>query len=215
LTDAAARAPYGSNGKGRHAAFRFGEAYRVRTWREGVAVSFDVRRGATQPFVILLAETETNVAGHGTEIRAIGPTGTHMTSDEAREVIGTRFLADPNFAVTINGTRVTFDDIPEGQRRTEDVEVPGFGTAHLIVIDTQKADKTTRQHGIAWRVNARLVGSPGWLGFDSERLLDGRSSEAKRFIFIVRADFLVDAVLPDWSGFWPHNDADSRLSGRS
>ena len=36
-----------------------------------------------------------------------------MTPEEAREVIGTRFLADPNFSVSINGTKVTFDDIPE------------------------------------------------------------------------------------------------------
>jgi hypothetical protein len=96
---------------------------------------------------------------------------------------------------------VTFDDIPEGQRREFHVEVPGHGIAHLIVIDTQKADRTTRQHGIAWVVNNRLVGNPGWLGFDQERLLDGRSSEAKRFIFIIRADFLADVVLPDWSAF--------------
>lgn len=207
LSDLRPRNAYGRNGKGRHAAFRFGEAYRVRTWRDGTAVTFEVRRGATQPFTIERVAMETDVAGHGTEISAINPQQIQMTPEEAREVVGTRFLADPNFTVTINGTKVTFDDIPEAQRREVEVEVPGHGTAHLIVIDTQKADKTTRQHGIAWRVNNRIVGAPGWIGFDQERLVDGRSTEAKRFIFIVRADFLADDVLPDWSGFWPNREA--------
>ena len=207
LAELRPRAAYGRNGKGRHAAFRFGEAYRVRTWRNGTSVTIEVRRGVTQPFTVERTATETEVNGHGTEIIAIDPQPLQMTPDEAREVVGTRFLADPNFAVTVNGTKVTFDDIPEAQRREVEVEVPRHGTAHLIVIDTQKADKTTRQHGIAWRVNNRIVGTPGWVGFDQERLLDGRSTEAKRFIFIVRADFLADEVLPDWSGFWPNGDA--------
>lgn len=201
------RTAYGRNGKGRHAAFRFGEAYRVRTWRDGASVTFEVRRGATQPFTIERITTETKVSGHGTEIFAVNPQRLLMTAETAREVVGTRFLADPNFAVTVNGTRVTFDDIPEAQRRAVEIDVPGYGTAQMIVIDTQKADKTTRQHGIAWRVNNRIVGTPGWIGFDQERLVDGRSSEAKRFIFIVRADFLADDVLPDWTGFWPDREA--------
>lgn len=207
LSDLRPRAAYGRNGKGRHAAFRFGEAYRVRTWRDGTSVTFEVRRGVTQPFTVERITTVSDVDGHGTEISAINPQPTMMTPDEAREVVGTRFLADPNFTVTVNGTKVTFDDIPETQRREVEIDVPDYGTAHLIVIDTQKADKTTRQHGIAWRVNNRIVGTPGWIGFDQERLVDGRSSEAKRFIFIVRADFLADDVLPDWSGFWPNRDA--------
>ncbi|MCH8685869.1 ATP-binding protein [Pedomonas mirosovicensis] len=207
MSDLRPRVAYGRNGKGRHAAFRFGEAYRVRTWRDGTAVTFEVRRGTAQPFTVDRIAIEAEVDGHGTEIMAISPQPMHMTPDEAREVIGTRFLADPNFTVTVNGTKVTFDDIPEAQRREIEIEVPGYGTAHLIAIDTQKADKTTRQHGIAWRVNNRIVGTPGWVGFDQERLVDGRSSEAKRFIFIVLADFLVDEVLPDWSGFWPGRDA--------
>ena len=207
LSDLRPRAAYGRNGKGRHAAFRFGEAYRVRTWRDGTSVTFEVRRGVTQPFTVERIASEADVVGHGTVMSAINPQPTLMTPDEAREVVGTRFLADPNFTVTVNGTKVTFDDIPEAQRREIEVEVPGYGTAHLIVIDTQKADKTTRQHGIAWRVNNRIVGTPGWVGFDQERLVDGRSSEAKRFIFIVRADFLADDVLADWSGFWPNRDA--------
>lgn len=206
------RSAYGRNGKGRHAAFRFCDAYLVRTWRDGTAVAFEVRRGVTQPFTVERLSTETDVRGHGTEISAIRPQSLHMTPERAREVVGTRFLADPNFTVSVNGTKVTFDDIPEAQRRTVDIKVPGHGTAQIIVIDTQKADKTTRQHGIAWRVNNRIVGTPGWVGFDQERLVDGRSTEAKRFIFIVRADFLADEVLPDWSGFlsneaWPTTQA--------
>lgn len=207
LSALGARVPYGRNGKGRHAAFRFGESYRVRTWRDGTAVTFEVRRGVTRPFVVEHLRTDTDVPNHGTEITAVDPMPLNMTSAEAREIIGARFLADPNFVVAINGTKVTFEDIPEAHRRTIDIAVSSFGTVNLIIIDTQKADRTTRQHGIAWRVNNRLVGAPGWKGFDRERLIDGRSSEAKRFLFIVRADFLADHVLPDWTGFWPDSRA--------
>jgi hypothetical protein len=85
--------------------------------------------------------------------------------------------------------------------------VPGFGKAQIIMIDSQKADRTTRTHGIAWRVNSRLVGTPGWAGFDHDKILDGRTTEAKRFQFIVSADMLEDAVQPDWNGFLPDNPA--------
>jgi Histidine kinase-, DNA gyrase B-, and HSP90-like ATPase len=195
------REAYGRNGKGRHAAFRFGDTYRVRTWRDGEEVTFEVRRGVAQPFVISLLKNRPSAELHGTEVQSVGSTGLLMTAAAAREVIGTRFLADPNFKVSINGTRVTFDDIPEGQRREVDVDVAGYGVADLMIIDTLKADRTTRQHGIAWVIKNRLVGKPGWLSFDQERLLDGRSNEAKRFIFIAHADFLTDAILPDWSAF--------------
>jgi hypothetical protein len=201
------REAYGRNGKGRHAAFRFGDAYRVRTWRDGEEVIYEVRRGGARPFEISLLGRRSGVDGHGTEIQSVGSPGLLMPPAEAREVLGARFLADPNFTVAINGTKVTFDDIPRSQRREMDVDVPGYGVAHLIVIDTLKADRTTRQHGIAWVVNNRMVGNAGWLGFDQERLLDGRSSEAKRFLFIVGTDHLTEVILPDWSAFDPGSEA--------
>lgn len=206
LADLPVRAVYGRNGKGRHAAFRFGGSYRVRTWCEGHSAEFEVRRGVSQPFTVQLLREDDDVADHGTTITAIDPAKVIMTPEQAREVIGTRFLADPNFSVSVNGTKVTFDDIPESQRKTIDIAVEGFGVAGLTIIDAQKADRTTRQHGIAWRVGNRIVGVPGWSDFDRGRLLDGRSSEAKRFLFIVRADFLADDVLSDWSGFRPDSD---------
>ncbi len=197
------RRSYGRNGKGRHAAFRFGDPYVVRTWCDDHEVTYEVRRGVNVPFDLKLVGEREEILGHGTEISAPDGTGVIMTAQQVREVIGTRFLADPNFQVIVDGTKVTFEDVPAGKLRELEVEVLGFGVAQLIIIDTQKADRTTRQHGIAWWVDNRLVGRPGWSDFD----LDGRTNEAKRFQFIVRADFLAEAAatLPDWSGFDTRN----------
>lgn len=195
------RNPYGRNGKGRHAAFKFSDPYRVRTWRDGEETIYEVRRGTKQPFDVKIVSSRTGVEGHGTEIKATTSDGVAMDADTAREIIGTRFLADPNFVVSLDGTLVTFDDIPTHSIQKVVVDVPGHGIVQVVMIDSQKADRTTKQHGIAWRVNTRLVGVPGWIGFDHERILDGRSTEAKRFQFIVSADLLENAVQPDWTGF--------------
>jgi hypothetical protein len=201
LKEAPPRHAYGRNGKGRHAAFKFSDPYVVRTWRDGQETTYEIRRGTTQPFDVKELDSRNNIAGHGTEITAMASDGVALDANAARQVIGTRFLADPNFTVSVDGTLVTFDDIPAGNIQKEIVDLPGFGTVEIIAIDSQKADRTTRQHGIAWRVKSRLVGTPGWLGFDYERILDGRTSEAKRFQFIVSADHLEEAVLADWTGF--------------
>lgn len=201
LKGATARSAYGRNGKGRHAAFKFSDPYRVRTWRDGIETTYEVRRGTKQPFDIIEIGSRAGVRGHGTEITATASDGVSLDADAAREIIGTRFLADPNFVVSVDGTLVTFDDIPDRSLQRAVVDVPGLGAVEIVMIDSQKADRTTRQHGIVWRVKSRLVGTPGWIGFDHERILDGRTSEAKRFQFIVSADILEDAVRPDWSGF--------------
>lgn len=201
------RRAFGRNGKGRHAGFRFSNPYIVRTWRDGVETTYEVRRGTSQPFDVEVIEQKSGITGHGTEITATSAEGVMMPAEDARQIIGTRFLADPGFSVAVDGILVSFDDIPPMFLKKIEVPVGDFGTAHLIVIDTAKADRTTRQHGIAWRVKKRLVGSQSWVGFDAERLLDGRTTEAKRFQIIVLADFLDDDVLADWSAFKPSSEA--------
>ena len=64
------------------------------------------------------------------------------------------------------------------------------------------------QHGIAWWVLNRAVGDCKWRGSDYQRILDGRTSEAKRYTFIVQADFLnaAGAVRDDWSWFKEDNE---------
>lgn len=202
-----ARKVFGRNGRGRHAAFRFSDPYRVRTWRDGIEVTYEVRRGTTRPFDITQVNRREGVTGHGTEISATKAQAVGIDAEEARQIIGTRFLADPGFQVSLDGTRVSFADVPSIRLKEIKVPVSPYGTVELIILDTLKADRTTQQHGIAWRVKNRLVGTPGWVGFDDERVLDGRRSEAKRFQVIVVADFLGTVVTPDWKGFEPEAEA--------
>lgn len=202
------RRPYGRNGQGRLAGFAFSDPYDVITRAAGEEVAFQVKRTSGALPFDWREVSHRATDGHGLEIRAIHATRTRTNAAAVREILGTRFLTDPDFTVVVDGVAVTFDDIPEGFLRESFVEVPDHGRARIVMIDAQRADRTTRQHGIAWHVNNRLVGECKWMGSDYTRILDGRTSEAKRFTFIVTADFLAvaDAVRPDWTGFQPANE---------
>ncbi len=192
---------YGRNGKGRTAGFQFSPSYRVRTWREGHEATFLVKQGATDPIDPELERERDEVEGHGTHISGTEVRHIALSAEQARSALSTRFLTDPAFSVSVNSIQVTFNDVPVECLAEMDVVVPDFGTAHVQVIDSQTSDRTVKQHGIAWWVNRRLVGQVGWRGSDQEKIVDGRTEEAKRFTFIVQADFLEDSVEADWSDF--------------
>ncbi|MGE0117075.1 MAG: ATP-binding protein [Dongiaceae bacterium] len=201
------RPAYGRNGRGRHAAFLFSNPYEVRTWRNGREVTYSVHRGlGSVPFEWHRKSETSCPDGHGTEVRATRPDAIGLTADLARRILVSRFLTDPGFTVYINDDPVTFDDVPVNALRESTVKVPDVGEARILMIDAQRPDRISRQHGIAWRVANRLVGECGWRGSDYERILDGRTREAKQFTFIVFADFLASAIKPDWSDFDPTNN---------
>lgn len=201
LGNALPRRVYGHNGRGRHAAFHFSSPYRVITSKDGVRCVFDVSQGTSNPIEIELVEKEEGNFLNGTEIMALGVIGSSLSPDQVRSVLSTRFLLDPSFAVSVDGVAVTFDDVPTGHIKEVMLPVADYGMAKLRVMDSARADRTSKQHGIAWWVNRRLVGEAGWKAF-SDRLIDGRTEEAKRFSFVVEADFLTPSeILPDWSGF--------------
>lgn len=195
---------FGKNGKGRFASFCFASEYLITSRKDGQEFVCRVHRTNSEPLVLdAVSFTPDGVLGHGTKIVGIGtPRAIRLKEDKAREIIGGRFLANPSFKVSINGRPITFSDIPELISESE-VPIEGLGTVEILQIDTKKSDKSTRQHGIAWWAQGRAVGNCKWSGSDYERVLDGRTSEAKRFTFIVKADFLneKDAILEDWSGF--------------
>jgi Histidine kinase-, DNA gyrase B-, and HSP90-like ATPase len=199
------RPAFGRNGKGRYAAFLFASRYRVRTWRDGVEATFEVSRATFQPLAVRLIDRQESVEGHGTEIVSMSSDPVRLSAEDARLVLGTRFLTDPSFKVAIDGIIVSFADIPRERLKESSVDVPGHGAARVLMIDTSRSDRTTRQHGIAWRVMNRLVGECTWRGFNDELILDGRTAAARRYTFIVFADFLADAVADDWRSFdWSH-----------
>jgi hypothetical protein len=203
--DGLPRPVYGRNGKGRLAGFLFSSPYQVRTWRDGKEFTYLVSQGQTDPIKFELERVRDGISGHGTEIAAVHVVPTHLASHDARAVLSTRFLTNPAFRVSVDGVQVTFSDVPRDCLEEFDLDVPGHGNVHVMVIDTQRTDRSARQHGIAWWVNRRLVGQCGWRLSDHAAIVDGRTELAKRFTFIVQADFLASAVLPDWSDFVAEN----------
>ncbi|MEW5683192.1 MAG: ATP-binding protein [Pseudomonadota bacterium] len=126
-----------------------------------------------------------------------------IDEETVKSEIGMRFLTDPSFTCTVNGSKVTFSHIPEENIEHHRIDCGSGNIVDITIIDTNDADKTTKQHGIAWHVNGRLVGEADWKGYGFDQIIDGRSSEAKRHTFIVKADFLgsTNSVKKDWTGF--------------
>lgn len=205
LENARARRVYGHNGRGRHAAFHFSSPYRVITNKDGVRCVFDVSQGVQNPIEIELIEETAGEFPNGTEIVALDTLRSTFTPADVRSVLSTRFLLDPSFKVDVDGIAVSFEDVPTDLLKEVSVAVADYGTAKLRVLDSSRADRTSKQHGIAWWVNRRLVGEAGWNSF-SDKLIDGRTEEAKRYSFVVEADFLSPAeIMPDWSSFREEN----------
>jgi len=204
------RPVFGRNGKGRFAAFCFSSEYLITSRKDGEQFTCRVYRTTDRPLVIEEKEHIRNgVKGHGTEIESIGKIHSITLSEaQARESLGGRFLANPSFRVLMNGEQITFDDLSDSGFSVKVVNIPEIGEMKILHLDTFKADRSTRQHGIAWWVLNRAVGDCKWRGSDYQRILDGRTSEAKRYTFIVEADFLnaAGAVKDDWSWFKEDNE---------
>ena len=204
------RPVFGKNGKGRFASFCFSSEYLISSKKDGQQFTYRVYRTSDKP--LILEEVEfipEGVEGHGTEIRGSGEIATFaLTEEQVRELLSGRFLANPAFRVFVNERQITFNDIATASLSIVELPIPDIGIVKIYHIDAGKADKTTKQHGIAWWVLNRAVGECRWRGSDVERILDGRSEKAKRYTFVVQADFLnsADAVKEDWSGFHEDNE---------
>jgi hypothetical protein len=202
------RKVFGKNGKGRFAAFCFGSLVEISSWKNGKGSSFKVELASTKekPFEI---EKIGGIKeeGSGTIIEIKNALSYNKSQDEIMAEIGMRLLTDPTFEAYVNEEKVTFESIPEKNIETVPIDVESVGEVIIKIIDTEKADTTTRHHGIAWHVNRRLVGEANWRGI--EYFIDGRKRRSKRYTFIVEADVLSDknAVLFDWSGFDEKNES--------
>lgn len=202
------RKVFGKNGIGRFAGFCFSSEYSVSTAKNGTSNTFKVKKGSTKPLEFELVSSQADKS-HGTNVTIERVNGIMITSETIRTELGRRFLTDPAFQVLVNGVRINFEDIEDKGLEVMHVEVPDLAIKITVkIIDAKKADRTGRQHGVAWHVLGRLVGDCGWKDPEQKSLIDGRRVEAKRFTFIVEANLLhqAGAVKPDWSGFDEENE---------
>lgn len=193
------RKAFGRNGKGRHSMFCFSEEYKVETWRDGVANIFVVTRQYREfPFRVEPVE-QFEKDGSGTVITS-NLTYHYIPVNDLASLIASKFIADPSFEIMINRTKIELTDLQE-LSDTQEIQIEGIGEIKVHTIDSQSRGRTSKQHGVAWWVNKRLVGDFSWRGFDDIPYLDARTSEAKRYTFVVEADVLLDQVKADWSDF--------------
>jgi len=191
------RHAYGTNGKGRHSLFCFSDSYNIETWRDDSSSTFEVSKDANYaPYEIKLSKEEPK-KGHGTRIWC-EINRNYIPIEKVHDLLGSRFITDPDFSIVINGEKINLLDLEGVDERI--VEVTGEGQIRILQIDSKRSGRLSKTHGVAWWVNKRLVGEHSWRGVEGA-YLDGRSSEAKRYSFVVEADFLKDEVKADWSGF--------------
>jgi hypothetical protein len=194
------RTAFGHNGKGRFSPFCFANVYEIETWRDGkgLKASVALANDPTIPFSCRIL-SEFQRTGHGTKV-TVQSRSINLTGNNICDLIGFKFAVDPGFQVTVNGEHVRLHEL--AALSTKDVHVEGVGTVKLHLLDPRKQERTLHLKGIAWWVNKRMVGEPSWDGLDAEgKYLDGRTSEAKRFSFVVEADALRGQEKADWSGF--------------
>ena len=194
------RTAFGHNGKGRFSPLCFADQYQVETWKDGECTTATVQltSGGVLPFRCDV-QTERRKSGHGTRISAVARRNI-LPSQSVCELIGFKFAVDPSFVVTVNNQAVKLLSLI--RLSTEQIQVEGHGFVTVYRLDPLRQERTTRLKGIAWWVNRRMVGEPSWEGLDSPgQYLDGRSTEAKRFSFVVEADILKTETNADWAGF--------------
>lgn len=203
------RVAFGRNGLGRHAMFHFASEYIVETTKAGVQSRFRVSRSTgLSPFKIDPLE-QVPSGDHGTILTATTDRPL-IPQGELADLIGSRFVVDPQFKIYVNGDQVTLTDL-EHLSVIGTLSVPEVGELTVRRFDSQIAGRTSKQSGVAFWVNRRPVGTPTWEVFDGA-LLDARTNTGRRFVYVVEADALVDDVRPDWSGFYatPRSNATRR-----
>ena len=191
------RVAYGRNGIGRHGMLCFSNNYSVETWKNGLCYKYSIAvTSGNAPFNIT-EQTCYQKEGHGTKI------STYVHNDlpnieNMTDIISARFLYDPRFTVAINGKTVELSE-HKGLYEQSDIVLENGIKLHLDIIDSTKTARKSQQHGIAFWVCGRLVGSPSW-NFGNFQFLDGRVKIAKRYTIVAKTEELVEEVLPDWTG---------------
>lgn len=192
------RKPYGRNGIGRHGLLCFNDEYEVFTSKGGREYYFLVTTRESSEAIAIVKEAARDSNSCGTKL-IVKVARNIPKIEEIRDIISSRFLLDPEFGIQVNGIKLEIGQLQGLLNQSELITEDGI---HLLAscIDTSKAARKSKYQGIAFWQNGRLVGTPNWY-LDEFFYLDGRSSIAKRYSFVIQSDELGPCIKEDWSGF--------------
>src|SRR5690606_2518510 len=166
------RIAFGKNGVGRHAMFCFCNEYLVETSKDGIFTRAKVEKSfGDRPFIVTIEETKKS-KGHGTLITGKAIRNINISENSIIELIGSKFVADPEFIISVNNSKVNMTDFSH-LAVIKEFEVVGIGKVTVRRFEGER-NRTTQHQGVAWWVNNRLVGAPTWDGVNG-RLIDGRN----------------------------------------
>lgn len=204
------RQAFGRNGVGRHGLLCFADEYEVETKKGGTSWTILVRTSSGEhPLEAVYLQEKKTARGTGTRLRA---RVIRNLPDPARirRLIAARFIHDPSFTLIVNGEKLDlFAFSNDNHQYPIIIDNKQRGTLHVVDADTRS--HRLFHHGVAFWVNCRLVGTPGWQVGD-DTLLDGRSREARKYTFVVEADALVEAVQSDWTAFKPTEEVEKFMN---
>lgn len=194
------RLAFGRNGIGRHSLLCFNDEYTVVTTKNGARHTFVINSTSQDPIYIKSHQEEVaDLKEHGLSLQAIVQEH-RPDADRILEVLSSRFVSDPEFSVFVNGKKVEEQDLMGLRSTSEAISVANGITIKILFIDTTTSHRKSIYQGIAFWQAKRLVGEPSWM-LGKELVMDGRTTNAKKFIFIVQSDDLEDYINEDWTGF--------------
>jgi len=176
----------------------FSDKYTVETKNGGVLSTFIVTtESGDNPFVLLTEHFEPS-DGHGTRLTT-AVTRNLPNPTKIRNILSSRFLADPNFKVIVNGETAPLAE-HKGLMDQRVIEIQEGLSVEAYFLELKSSSGRFLQNGVAFWVGGRLVGSPTWTLKDRV-LIDGRTRLAKKHAVIIKADQLIDLILSDWTAF--------------
>lgn len=194
------RLAFGRNGIGRHGLLCFNDEYTVVTTKNGLRHTIDISSTSQDPIYVKSHREEVvDLEEHGLLLQTIVQEH-RPDADRILEVLSSRFVSDPEFSVFVNGKKVEEQDLAGLRCASDNISVTNEIKIKILFIDTTASHRKSIYQGIAFWQAKRLVGEPSWM-LGKEPIIDGRTTNAKKFIFIVQSDDLEDYINEDWTGF--------------
>lgn len=191
------RVAYGRNGVGRHSLICFNDFYSIETWKDGVLNHYDISATGGSSAFSIDKYSASSKEGSGTII-TVEAVKKLPDPNAIINTLGYKFIFDPMFKIYVNGMKVEFQNSLKPDK-VESIHTT-YGDIILEIYQIPEGEKTTTNNGIAIWVNKRLVGKPSWVIGD-KKVEDARRKFALKHVVIVKADYLIDDITYDWSGF--------------